>query len=268
MQWTGLPKPALVPHSVLGLSPGSIGLWADVVPGDVTQHLRLWDETGSSPIRQSSVDITSVAGSTVFYLTQPRSEALVFMGKLVGHFDRPLVADGGRVGARMPLAWFVLLQLPADTTAGVIALDPDAMNAAHIGFALENAFLKTRPPVWLTVFGGTLNGDQLESGFATLYQPSRAVIPTFPDPYAANFEPSTRQDLTLDGQPRRCPRAALRSPHSASTYRERKARYSPRKARLPYRRFWPPARARISYCLTSRAMPTSSGSLYRADRDP
>jgi len=194
-QWTGLPKPALVPHSVLGLAPGSVGLWADVVPGDVTHHLRLWDETGSSPLRQSSVDITSIAGSTIFYLTQPGSEALVFMGKAVGHFDRPLVADGGRVPARMPLAWFVLLQLPADTTAGVIALDPDAMSAAHIAFALENAFLKTRPPVWLTVFGGTLDGDQLESGFATLYAPYRAVVPMLPDPYAANFESRPHQDF-------------------------------------------------------------------------
>jgi hypothetical protein len=195
VEWTGLPKPALVPHSVLGLAPGSIGLWADVVPGDVTHHLRLWDETGSSPLRQSSVDVTSIAGSTIFYLTQPGSEALVFMGKAVGHFDRPLVADGGRVPARMPLAWFVLLQLPADTTAGVIALDPDAMNAPHIAFALENAFLKTRPPVWLTVFGGTLDGDQLESGFATLYAPYRAVVPMLPDPYAANFESSPHQDF-------------------------------------------------------------------------
>src|SRR5262249_47537567 len=63
VQWTGLPKPALIPHAVLGLSPGSIGLWADVVPGDVTHHLRLWDETGSSPLRQSSVDVTSIVGS-------------------------------------------------------------------------------------------------------------------------------------------------------------------------------------------------------------
>src|SRR5262249_61434737 len=168
-QWTGLPKPALVPHSVLGLAPGSVGLWADVVPGDVTHHLRLWDETGSSPLRQSSVDITSIAGSTIFYLTQPGSETLVFMGKAVGHLDRPLAADGGRGPLRMPLALFVLLELAANAPAAVIALDPDAMNAAHIAFALENALLKIRPPVWLTVFGGTLDGDQLESGFATLF---------------------------------------------------------------------------------------------------
>jgi hypothetical protein len=195
VQWTGLPKPALVPHSVLGIAPGSIGLWAGLVPSDVTQRLRLWDETGSSPLRQSSVEVTSIAGSTIFYLMQPGSEALVFMGKAIGHFDRPLVADGGRVPLRMPLALFVLFEFPTDTTAAVIALDPGAMNAAHIAFALENALLKVRPPVWLTVFGGTLDGDQLESGLATLYEPYRAVIPTLPDPYASNFDFDRRQDV-------------------------------------------------------------------------
>jgi hypothetical protein len=194
VQWTGLPRPALVPHSVLGVAPGSIGLWSDTVPGDVTHRLRLWDESGSSPLRQSSIEVTSVAGSTIFYLTQPGSEAVVFMGKAVGHFDRPLAGDGGRVPLRMPIASFVLLELAASTTAAVIALDPDAMNAAHIAFALENALLKMRPPVWLTVFGDTLDGDQLKSGLATLHEPYRAVIPTLPDPYAANFNFDRRQD--------------------------------------------------------------------------
>ena len=194
LQWTGLPKPAFVPHSALGLAPGSIGLWAIVVPADVTHTLRLWDETGSSPLRQSSVDVVSVAGSTAFYLTQPGSETLLFAGKAIGHFDRPLVADGGRVGLRMPLAWFVLIELPADTIGAVIALNPDALVAAHIAFALENALIKTRPPVWLLLVGA-LDGDQLASGVATLYEPYRAVAPTLPDPYAANFDFDRRQDV-------------------------------------------------------------------------
>ena len=195
LQWTGLPKPALVPHSALGMAPGSIGLWAIVVPGDVTHRLRLWDETGSSPLRQSTVEVTSVAGSTAFFLTQPGSETLVFLGRAIGHFDRPLAADGGRVALRMPVAWLVLLELPTGKTASVIALDPDAMSAAHIAFALENALVKTRPPVWITVSGGTLEGDQLESGIATLFEPYRAVVPTLPDPYAANFDFERRQDV-------------------------------------------------------------------------
>ena len=69
------------------------------------------------------------------------------------------------------------------------------MNAAHIAFALENALVKTRPPVWLLVFGGALAGDQLQSGAATLFEPYRAIVPTLPDPYAANFDFERRQDV-------------------------------------------------------------------------
>jgi len=196
MQWKGSSKPALVPHVVMGIAPGSIALWALVIAGEVLQRLRLWDETGSNPLRQSSVEVTSIAGSTVFYLTQPGSEAVVYMGKAAGHLDRPLVADGGRVAIAMPLGWFVRTELAAGTTAGVIALDPSAMSAPHIGFALENALVKTRPPVWLVV-GGALDGDQLESGGVTLSAPYRAVIPTLPDPYAANFDFERRQDVDV-----------------------------------------------------------------------
>jgi hypothetical protein len=195
-QWKGLGKAALLPHIVLGIAPGSIALWATVIAGEVIQHLRLWDEPGSAPLRQSSVDVTSIAGSTVFYLAQPGSEAVVYMGKAVGHLDRPLVADGGRVALAMPIGWFVRTELPTEITAGVSALDPSAMSAPHIGFALENALVKTRPPVWLIV-EGALDGDQLESGGATLFAPYRAVIPTLPDPYAANFDFERRQDVDI-----------------------------------------------------------------------
>jgi hypothetical protein len=196
VQWKGLRKAALAPHAVLGIAPGSIALWTTVIAGEVIQQLRLWDEPGSEPLRQSSVDVTSVAGSTIFYITQSGSEAVVFMGRATGHLDRPLVADGGRVALAMPIGWFVRTELPADTTAGVIGLDPKAMSAPHIGFALENALVKTRPPVWLVV-GGALDGDQLESGGATLVAPYRAVVPTLPDPYAANFDFERRQDVDI-----------------------------------------------------------------------
>ncbi len=196
VQWKGLGKAALIPQAVLGIAPGSIALWATVIAAEVVQHLRLWDETASLPLRQSSVDVTSVAGSTVFYLTQPGSETIVYMGKAVGHFDRPLVADGGRVALAMPIGWFVRTELPGGTTAGVIALDPGAMSAPHIGFALENALVKTRPPVWLVV-GGAQDGDQLKTGSAVLFAPYRAVVPTLPDPYAANFDFERRQDVDV-----------------------------------------------------------------------
>jgi len=195
-QWTGLPKPSLLRHSVLGLAPGIILFWAEVIPADVTHRLRLWDESQSDPPRQSSIEVTSVAGSTVFYVSQPGSEAVIFAGKAIGHFDRPLVADAGRVGVRMPAAWFVLVELPSLTTGGVIAVDLGAFAAPHFAFALENSLLKVRPPAFLGLTG-PLTGDQLKSGIVLLRFPFRALLPTLPDPYAANFEFDRRQDADV-----------------------------------------------------------------------
>jgi len=193
-RWTGLSTRALVPHSALGLAPGSIALWGELVAADVTHHLRLWDEPASSPLRQSSVDITSVAGSTLFYLTQPDSEAVVFMGEVVAHFDRPLEADGGRLPIAMPLGWLVITELPDATTVSVLALDSASLSAPHIAFALENALIKSRPPVWLLLFG-TLQADIVSTGLVLLFEPYRAIVPTLPDPYAANFDYDRRRDV-------------------------------------------------------------------------
>lgn len=196
VQWTGLPKPALLPQSVLGLAPGTIAFWADVIPADVTQRLRLWDEPKSDPLRQSSIEVTSVAGSTVFYVSQPGSEVVIFAGKAIGHFDRPLAADGGRVAVRMPAAWFVLVELSSATTGGVLAIDPGALSAPHFAFALENALLKVRPPAWLGLTG-PLTGDQLQSAILLVRFPFRSLLPTLPDPYAANFDFDRRQDVDI-----------------------------------------------------------------------
>lgn len=193
-QWTGLPARARVPHSALGMAPGSIALWGELVAADVAHHLALWDEPASSPPRRSSVDITSIAGSTIYYLTQPGSEAVVVMGDVVAHLDRPVEADGGRVPIAMPVGWLVITELPDATTASVLAIDPASLGAPHIAFALENALIKSRPPVWLLLFG-TLQANVVSPGLALLFEPFRAIVPTLPDPYAANFDFDRRRDF-------------------------------------------------------------------------
>ena len=194
--WSGLPKPAMLPHAVLGVAPGIILFSATLRPAEVTYQLRLWEEPRSDPLRRSSIEVMSTAGSTLFYVSQPGSEAIIFAGKALGHFDRPIVADGGRVGVRMPAAWFILVALPDATTGGVIAVDPGALSAAHFAFALENALLKVRPPAWLGLTG-PLTGDALDSGLLLVRFPFRTLLPTLPDPYAANFEFDRRQDVDV-----------------------------------------------------------------------
>ncbi|MDQ6916327.1 MAG: hypothetical protein M3023_00725 [Pseudomonadota bacterium] len=193
LRWSGLPQLVASPVSALALAPGSIMLWATLNAAEVTQRLRLWDETDVDPPRQSTIEVVSAAGSVVLHASAPGAETVVYSGKAVGHLDRPLQVDGHRVGLRMPAAWYVVIELPAGTTAGVVAADPAAYDAPHIAFALENALLKVRPPAWLVV-GGALANDQLANGLLLLRFPLRALTPTLPDPYAANFDFNRRRD--------------------------------------------------------------------------
>jgi hypothetical protein len=194
--WTGLAQPAALLKTILSAAPGMITIWATVNTADVNHRLRLWDAPGSDPLRQSSIDVISAAGSTVLYISQPGAESVLFAGKAIGHLDRPLQADGGRVAVHMPVAWFALLDLPAGTTGIVLGNDPAASYAPHIAFALENALLKVRPPAWLYA-NGALTENQLTQGLLLLRFAHRSLLPTLPDPYAANFEFNRQQDADI-----------------------------------------------------------------------
>jgi hypothetical protein len=194
--WTGLAQPAALPKTILSAAPGIITIWATVNAAEINQRLLLWDEPGSDPLRQSSIDLTSAAGSTVLYISQPGAESVLFAGKVIGHLDRPLQVDGGRVAVRMPAAWFGLLDLPTGITGIVLGNDPAASAAPHIAFALENSLLKVRPPAWLYA-SGALSENQLTQGLLLLRFAHRSLLPTLPDPYATNFEFNRQQDVDI-----------------------------------------------------------------------
>jgi hypothetical protein len=192
--WKGLTAPAKSPQTVLSAAPGSIAIWSSLAQSDITHRLRLWDEPATQPLRQSGVEVSSTAGSTVVHVSQPGLEGVIFAGRAGAHLDRPLAADGGRLPLQLPSAWFLLIENAAGTTAAVLASDAAAAARPHIAFALENAFVKARPPEWLSV-SGPLAGDQLTSGTLLLRFKYRFVLPTLPDPYAANVQADRRQDV-------------------------------------------------------------------------
>jgi hypothetical protein len=193
VKWSGVAHAAAPPRTVLGLSPGAITIWATLNAGEVTQRLKLWNEAGVDPPRRSSIDVTSATGSVAIHFSKPGSEAVLVAGRTVAHLDRPLAVDGGRVAVRMPVGWLVLVETAGATTAGVLAVDPAAGSAPHLAFALENALIKARPPEWLAA-SGPLTSEGLASGWLILRSAYRFVLPTLPDPYAANFEPTPRTD--------------------------------------------------------------------------
>ena len=65
-----------------------------------------------------------------------------------------------------------------------------------IAFALENAFIKARSPVWLHLTG-PLNAAGIERGLLLLRFPFRFVLPTLPDPYASSIDVPVRTDVDI-----------------------------------------------------------------------
>lgn len=187
--WAGLSKPVAVQPGVLNAAPGSLALWATMLDAGRRQRIALWEEAGVDPARRSSIDVELPAGTLVVHLSEPGRESVWCKGRTVAHLDRPLAADGGRLAVRMPAATLTLVNDADGTTATVAGFDDAARRSPHLALALENALLTVRPTERFEVTG-PLVGDHLPSGVATLHFSARRVLPTLPDPYAANFEPS------------------------------------------------------------------------------
>jgi len=193
--WRGLPVPARARRTVLSMTPGTIVVWTTVAAGAVTQELRFWSEDGEAR-RRSSFELESTAGSIVLHVSQPGMDGVLFTARGVGHLDRPVAADGGRLGIHMPVCRFGILDTPTGTIGTVLANDDAAPTSPHIAFALENAFIKARPPAWLQA-SGPLTEDGFQSGRVLLRFRFRFVLPTLPDPYASSFEVPVQRDTEI-----------------------------------------------------------------------
>jgi hypothetical protein len=182
-RWTGRASAARISKSVLQLAPGTISLAATTAALPVTQSFMLWEE---SP-RRSSVAFEAPAGTIVYYFAQSGSEGVVAFGATVAHLDRPVAADGRRLSVSMPASAMALIETAADTQVYLLAVDPAASQKPAIAFALENLFIKTFSPALLWLHGPVAD-DGLASGTLNLRFQAQTLLPTLPDPYAANFE--------------------------------------------------------------------------------
>jgi len=93
--WTGLARPGLLTRSVLQLAPGLIVWSAQLVSGDVTQTLRLWDEPASDPLRQASAALISIPSSTLGYVSVPGLEGVLLAGKAIRSAVYPRISTAG-----------------------------------------------------------------------------------------------------------------------------------------------------------------------------
>jgi hypothetical protein len=203
-QWQGLTgNPVKLNNAFLMVEPGRLVVVAlQAKNSRATQTFTLWREFPANSPRNSSVEILYEKPIIVRYFSQQTGvEALLTTGTAVSHLDRPLQADGSRLGIRILNAVSLLYEDQNGVFVSLIGLIPEVFGTApipqpKIALALSNALLKTTPVRALSLFGKLQTDNQLENGSLRLNFGLYLLLPTLPDPYAANISVSRGRDRT------------------------------------------------------------------------
>ncbi len=135
----------------------------------------------------ASIAWTNPSAYLASFLATPGHETLTVSGQAIAYLDRPLAADGGR----FPIAGTGSLALAVDaggTTATIVVTTTPPADPYAV--ALENALIGVHAPQ-LFFATGPVQGTAFKSCKVTLILATTYLVPTLPDPYAANFELTT-----------------------------------------------------------------------------
>jgi len=158
-----------------------IDLWSNAPPS--TAHSEI-DVTFPSGTLTYFISIASFAGAS--HVEIASSGAII-----AAHIDRPVAADGGHLGPTLP-GTLAIYQTASLNGVLISALRPASpAPPPPIALALRNALLVTTPPGFLLAAGTfSATPTELDSGGLLLAFEIENLLPTLPDPYAANFLPS------------------------------------------------------------------------------
>jgi hypothetical protein len=171
----------------ISIDPGQLFVLIGAVATAVKTTYKLWPATPPATLA-SAVAFTSLAGVIASFLATPGREVLSVGGSATAFLDRPLAADGGR----LPIGGNAVLTQTVTASATSLSILGTAANAQALpsfSIALENALIGVQAP-GLFLIGGALSGTTLTNAHAYLYMTSRWLLPTLPDPYAANVTPT------------------------------------------------------------------------------
>jgi hypothetical protein len=201
-QWLGLnsrlalnlPAPLAGPCR-LTLTTGVLTISATQTDAGTAQsQLALWAER-SAP-RRSSIEFTFPHPVAVTYVSSTANAEVLILGGVaaVGHLDRPVAADGGRLALQSDSATVTYREYPDDTSVHIAAPIPyptDTAPPAATTIALHNLFLKTSAPLGFVAAGNVTAGGAdlaIDDGRVLVSFARLLAIPMLPDPYASNFD--------------------------------------------------------------------------------
>ncbi|MBV8099188.1 MAG: hypothetical protein JOZ31_08520 [Verrucomicrobia bacterium] len=179
-------EPANVPIAtgLIEIGTGSLFVFVSGQAKPAITAYQLWPQTAPSKLN-ASVDFSTAPVFVFAFLATPGRELLVSTGTVTAHLDVPLAATG----ARFPFEGGALLRMEQTATITLLFLIAGGsdMRKPIVPLALENALLGVDAPAAFVLSGVIRNLNLLECTSALFFD-LRWLLPTLPDPYAANFD--------------------------------------------------------------------------------
>jgi hypothetical protein len=161
-------------------------LWASPPP---PSPLPPTQPTLARPPSQITLDLGP--GALVAFSAAPDQEITIAAGALDAVLDRPLDASGQRIALQGP-ALFTRVHTAAAITVDVgSVLTPTAPTS--LALIAENALIPIGTPNGF-LLSGTLAQGRISGGLSIGF-PASAIVPTFPDPYAAAYSVEAGREL-------------------------------------------------------------------------
>lgn len=130
---------------------------------------------------QPHVTLNLAPGALVSFSADPNEELTVALVTLNAVLDRPLDASGQRI----PLQSLALTTRVHTATAITVNIAAALPPAPPLALIAENALIPVGAPNSFLLIG-KLTGNQISGGLEIRF-PATAIVPTFPDPYAAVY---------------------------------------------------------------------------------
>ncbi len=196
--WRGLRNgPVVLETPWLSAAPGLLVVNEQAAQhARATQRFRLWQE--SSPPGRSTIDLRyDVPGQLTYIVSAAGSELLFVRPSSTAALDRPVDVQRESMAVHTLRSLLALsytdtqrLAMLYDDDVLMDALDPDApwqsTSARVHAIAIRNALFTTTPVNSLLLFASLRDDEMIERGTVMLGMGLYTLLPTLPDPYAAN----------------------------------------------------------------------------------
>jgi hypothetical protein len=176
--------PVPITEGQLEIGTGSLYVVVSGIAKQVTSRYEMWPQAAPSKLN-ASFDFVTPKEFTFVFVSTTSEEILMSAGSVTSHFDRPLDATGSRFA--FTGAGFLLLAATKSATGLFVLAETTDVKTSTTPLALENALLGVDDPALLIVFA-SVQGLNVLAAAVGWYFNCRWLLPSLPDPYAANFD--------------------------------------------------------------------------------